>query len=135
MQNKTSFYKISILRSQQIDFRCLKSLQMIPNQTKTSGKKQFFKNKYTTVIFLSKATILTLLKLVNLIKNDRTSILDLGGLDITSGSLLKLPFMPKQGPRSSTVQYCTELHSTVQYCPHPSPVSLEIQAPSHPSKN
>ena len=60
--------------------------------------------------------ILTLLKLLKPIKTDRKSIVDSGSLDITSGSLLKWPFMPKQGPRSSSVQYCTVLHSTVQCC-------------------
>ena len=45
-------------------------------------------------------TILTLLKLLKPIKTDRKSIVDSGSLDITSGSLLKWPFMPKQGPRS-----------------------------------
>ena len=55
---------------------------------------------YTKAIFSSKTTILTLLKLPKLIKNDRKSIVDSGGLDITSGSLLKWPFMPKQGPKS-----------------------------------
>ena len=90
--------------------------------------------------------MLTLLKLLKPMKTDRKSIVDSGSLDITSGSRLKWPFMPKQGPRSSTVQYSTVqycilystgtvLYSTVQYGPHPIPVSLEIQAPSHHSKN
>merc|ERR1711976_1046915 len=69
----------------------------------------------------SKTTILTLLKLLKPVKSDGKSIVDSGSLDITSGSRLKWPFMPKQGPRSSTVlystaQYCTLLYSTVQYC-------------------
>ena len=58
---------------------------------------------------------MSLLQFPKPIKTDRKSIVDSGGLDITSRSLLKWPFMPKQGPRSSTVQYCTVLYSTVQY--------------------
>ena len=66
-------------------------------------------------------TFVTLIKLLKPIKTDRKSIVNSGSLDITSGSRLKWPFMPKQGPRSSTVlystvQYCTVLYSTVQYC-------------------
>ena len=67
-------------------------------------------------MFSSKTTILTLLKLLKPIKTDRKSIVDSGSLDITSGSRLKWPFMPKQGPRSSTVQYCTVLYGNY----HPS---------------
>ena len=43
--------------------------------------------------------ILSLLKLLKPIKTDRKSIVVSGSLNITSGSLLKWPFMPKQGPR------------------------------------
>ena len=64
---------------------------------------------HAKTIFSSKTTILTLLELPNPISNDRKAIVDSGGLDITYGSRLKWPFMPKQGPRSSTVQYCTVL--------------------------
>ena len=45
-------------------------------------------------------TILTLFELLKPIKTDRKSIVVSGSLDITSGSRLKWPFMPKQGPRS-----------------------------------
>ena len=44
-------------------------------------------------------TILTLFELLKPIKTDRKSIVVSGSLDITSGSRLKWPFMPKQGPR------------------------------------
>ena len=63
---------------------------------------------HAKVIISSKTTILTLLKILKPIKTDRKSIVDSDSLDITPGSRLKWPFMPKQGPRSSTVQYCTE---------------------------
>ena len=42
--------------------------------------------------------ILRILELLKPIKTDRKSIVVSGSLDITSGSLLKWPFMPKQGP-------------------------------------
>ena len=71
----------------------------------------FSMKNHTKAIFSSETIILTLLKLLKPIKTDRKSIVDSGSLDITSGSRLKWPFMPKQGPRSSTV-----LYSTVQYC-------------------
>ena len=88
---------------------------------KNRKKSNFSIKIHTKVIISSKTTILTLLKLLKPIKTDRKSIVDSGSLDITSGSRLKWPFMPKQGPRSSTVQYstaqyCTVLYSTVQYC-------------------
>ena len=44
-------------------------------------------------------TILTLFELLKPIKTDKKSIVVSGSLDITSGSHLKWPFMPKQGPR------------------------------------
>ena len=48
-------------------------------------------------------TILTLFKLLEPIKTDRKSIVVSGSLDITSGSRLKWPFMPKQGPISMDI--------------------------------
>ena len=44
-------------------------------------------------------TISRLLEDLKPIKTDRKSIVVSGSLDITSGSRLKWPFMPKQGPR------------------------------------
>ena len=90
--------------------------------------QRFVKN-HTKAICSSKATILTLLPLLKPIKTDRSSVVDLDSLNITSIALLKCPCMLKQGPRSSIrskildkvfgcrfVQYCTVLSSTVQYC-------------------
>ena len=51
-------------------------------------------------VFWSKTHILTLFELLKPIKTDRKSIVDSGSLDITSGSLQKWPFVPKQGPRA-----------------------------------
>ena len=85
-----------------------------PQNKITNRKKTTFSIQiHAKVIISSKTTILTLLELLKPIKTDRKSIVDSGSLDITSGSPLKWPFMPKQGPRSSTVQYCTVLYSTV----------------------
>ena len=43
-------------------------------------------------------TILTLFELLKPIKTERKSIVVSGSLDITSGSRLKWPFVPKHGP-------------------------------------
>ena len=82
---------------------------------KNRKKICFFIKIHTKAVFSSETIILTLLKLLKPMKTDRKSIVDSGSLDITSGSRLKWPFMPKQGPRSSPVLYCTVLYSTVQY--------------------
>ena len=105
------FIKFRFFRSRKIDFRCLKRPQRIPRtKQKIETKLQFSMKIHTKAIFSSETIILSLLKLLKPIKTDRKSIVDSGSLDITSGSRLKWPFMPKQGPRSSTV-----LYSTVQY--------------------
>ena len=43
--------------------------------------------------------ILSLLSLLKPIKTERSWVVVSGSLDITSGSRLKWPFVPKQGPR------------------------------------
>ena len=70
---------------------------------KKQKKNNFYLKIHAKAILSSKMTILTT-------KTFAKPIVDSGSLDITSGSLLKWPFMPKQGPRSSTVQYCTVLY-------------------------
>ena len=62
---------------------------------------------HTKAIFSPETIMLTLLKLLEPIKTDRKSIVDSGSLDITSGSRLKWPFMPKKV--QDPVQYCTVL--------------------------
>ena len=66
------------------------------------NKLFFFKfsmKNHIKLLFALKMIILTLFELLKPIKTDRKSIVVSGSLDITSGSRLEWPFMPKQGPR------------------------------------
>ena len=51
------------------------------------------------IILSSKMNMLTLFEHLKPIKTDRSWVVVSDSLDITSGSRLKWPFMPKQGPR------------------------------------
>ena len=53
---------------------------------------------HTKAIVSSKTIILTLSKLPKPMKTDRSSVVELDSLNITSIALPECPFMPKQGP-------------------------------------
>ena len=76
---------------------------MVQNDPRNKMKTQFFFNFSIKInikpVFWFKTPILTLFELLKHIKTDRKSMVVLGSLDITSGSRLKLPFVPRQGPR------------------------------------
>ena len=54
-------------------------------------------------LYVVKNHHLTRLPLLKPIKTDRSSVVDLDSLNMTSITLLECPFMPKQGPRSKVL--------------------------------
>ena len=69
-------------------------------------------------------TMLTLFELLKPIKTDRKSIVVSGSLDITSGSRLKWPFMPKQGPKSIGTHGCPWISMDIHGYPW---ISMDIR--------
>ena len=90
-------HNILSFRYRKIDFGYLKWSRMLPGRKKNID---IFSIKiHIKPICSSKTTMLTLFEHLKHIKTDRKSIVVSGSLDITSGSRLKWPFVPKQGPR------------------------------------